>query len=129
MQNWDSGSYGQYYASDYDALFGAKEGLDACARCICDLAAGRPVLEFGIGTGRVALPLADMGVEVHGIEASEEMADLLRAKPGGERIPVTIGDFCETGIDRPFGVVLNLYSTLYLAASQADQVRCFRLVV
>src|SRR4051812_49356946 len=102
MRDWDHRSYGRFYASDYDALFGDRDDLDLVARCLRELAAGGPVLEFGIGTGRIALPLAEMGVEVHGIEASEEMVAVLRAKPRGTEIPIAIGDFCHTMIDQSF---------------------------
>jgi SAM-dependent methyltransferase len=125
MRDWDYSSYGQLYADDYDGLFGGRTDLEACTRCIRDWAAGGPVLEFGIGTGRIALPLAEMGVEVHGIDTSEKMVALMRAKPGGARIPVTMGDFCDTVVDRPFSVVLVLYSTLFCITSQEDQIRCF----
>jgi SAM-dependent methyltransferase len=83
------------------------------------------VLEIGIGTGRLALPLAAMGVEVHGIEASEEMVAVLRTKPCGAQMPVAIGDFCTTQVPGEFSVVLVLYSTLFLVTTQEEQLQCF----
>jgi SAM-dependent methyltransferase len=125
MRDWDYSSYGQFYAEDYDALFGNRDDLEVMTRRLRALAAGGPVLEFGIGTGRIALPLAQAGVEVHGLELSEKMISILRSKPGGARIPVTMGDFCEAVVDRSFSMVLVLFSTLFSITTQEDQVRCF----
>src|SRR4051812_3528330 len=122
MRDWDYSSYGQYYANEYDELFSDREDHEESIRRICDLAAGGPVLEFGIGTGRIALPLAERGIEVQGIDTSEEMVALMRAKPGGARIPVTMGDFCNTVVDRQFSVVTILYSTLFFINTQEEQV-------
>jgi len=86
-----------------------------------------PVLELGIGTGRLALPLAERGVEVHGIDASEPMVAGLRAKPGGDRIPVVVGDFADVDdlVDRQYPLVFVAFNTLFELESQEDQVRCF----
>jgi SAM-dependent methyltransferase len=70
-----------------------------CADRLAELAGPGPALELGIGTGRVALPLAARGVEVHGIDASAAMVERLRAKPGGEAIPVTFGDFADVPVE------------------------------
>ena len=87
-----------------------------------------PVLELGIGTGRLALPLAAGGVEVHGIDASPAMLARLRAKPGGDAIPVVEGDFADAGnlLDRPYALVFVAFNTLFELGSQDDQLRCFR---
>lgn len=86
-----------------------------------------PLLELGIGTGRLALPLAARGLEVHGIDVSPAMVARLRAKPGGEGIPVTAGDFADvaTLVDGRFAVVLLAFNTLFELRSQDEQVRCF----
>ncbi len=87
-----------------------------------------PVLELGIGTGRLALPLVARGVEVHGIDASPAMVARLRAKPGGDAIPVVVGDFADVGslvVDR-YPVVVLAYNSLFELGSQDDQVRCFQ---
>lgn len=81
-----------------------------------------------IGTGRIALPLAGRGIEVHGIDASEAMIARLRAKPGGERIPVTVGDFADVAVEGRFRLVYLVFNTLFALPSQDDQVRCFRNV-
>src|SRR5262245_13005363 len=95
MEGWegyDAATYGDRVADVYDDLFHPSD-TDAAVAFLADLAASGPALELAIGTGRLALPLADRGVAVSGIDASEAMVAKLRAKPGGERIPVAIGDF------------------------------------
>ncbi len=72
-------------------------------RCLTELAAGRPVLEFGVGTGRLVLPLQEQGLSVHGIDSSPWMVEQLRRKPGGQRLPVTLGDFATTRVEGTYG--------------------------
>jgi SAM-dependent methyltransferase len=81
-------------------------------------------LEFAIGTGRVAVPLRERGVDVHGIELSEAMVDELRRKPGGGTIPVTIGDMGTTRLDRTFGLVFLVFNTIQNLLTQDEQVAC-----
>jgi SAM-dependent methyltransferase len=85
-------------------------------------------LELGIGTGRIALPLAQRGVSVHGIELSKAMAAKLRAKPGGEDLGVTIGDFATTTVDGSFSLAYLVCNTIMNLTTQAAQVACFRNV-
>jgi len=84
-----------------------------------------PILELGIGTGRIALPLAAQGVEVHGIDASEAMVAKLRAKPGGERLPITLGNFADVPVSHRYSLVFVVFNTLFGLSSQEEQVRCF----
>lgn len=86
------------------------------------------VLELGIGGGRVALPLARRGVAVEGIEASQAVLGRLRATPGGESIPVAMGDMADVAVDGPFGLVYLVWSGLFHLPDQARQVDCFRNV-
>ena len=88
-------------------------------------ASGR-ALEFAIGTGRIALPLAQRGVPVHGIDMSKAMVARMRAKPGGEDIGVTIGDFSTTTVDGSFSLVYLVFNTISNLTTQAAQVACFR---
>lgn len=83
-------------------------------------------LELGIGTGRIALPLAQRGVLVHGVDLSEAMVARLRAKPGAERVTATIGDFATARVGRTFGLVYLVYNTIGNLTAQDDQVDCFR---
>ena len=82
-------------------------------------------LELGVGTGRVALPLAALGVEVHGVDASEAMVAELRRKPGGLDIPVTMGDFAEFSLDARYDLVFVVFNTFFSLPSQEAQMRCF----
>jgi len=94
---------------------------------LVELARDGATLELGIGTGRIALPLAERGLEVHGIDASPAMVARLRAKPGGDAIPVRLGDFADVGVavDGGFGVVLVAFNTLFNLSTAEAQRRCF----
>lgn len=85
-------------------------------------------LELAIGTGRIALPLADLGVAVEGIDFSPAMVAELRKKPGGDRIPVTIGDFADVAVAGSYRLVYLVFNTLFNLLSQDEQVRCFENV-
>jgi SAM-dependent methyltransferase len=95
---------------------------------LVDLAGGGAALELGIGTGRIALPLAQRGVRVHGIDLSEAMVDKLRAKPGADLIDVTMGDFTTTRVEGTFSVTYLLVNTIMNLTTQEEQVACFRNV-
>ena len=95
---------------------------------LADLAAGGPALELGIGTGRIALPLSERGVPVHGIDVSMAMVARLQAKPGGDAISVTIGDFATTRVDGSFMLAYLVYNTIMNLTTQDEQVACFRNV-
>ena len=94
-------TYGERVAGIYDELY---THLDLRAiDTLAELAGKGPALELGIGTGRIALPLAEKGVEIHGLDASPSMIEQLRAKPGGDRITITQGNFAEVPVDGKFG--------------------------
>jgi SAM-dependent methyltransferase len=95
---------------------------------LSDLAGDGRALELGIGTGRIALPLAARGVEVHGIDLSRAMTERLRAKPGGQGIGLTIGDFATSRVDGTFRLAYLVYNTIMNLTTQAGQVACFRNV-
>src|SRR5216117_2430268 len=95
---------------------------------LVELAGNGRALELGIGTGRIALPLAQRGVPVHGIELSKAMVSRLRAKPVGEEVGVTIGDFATTTVDGTFSVAYLVFNTIMNLTTQAAQVACFRNV-
>jgi SAM-dependent methyltransferase len=129
MENYRPETYGELNADIYDEWLAAIDPTDA-VRCLADLiqeGPAGPVLELAIGTGRVAIPLAKLGINVLGIDASEAMVARMRAKPGGDRIPVTIGDMASTmpGIDDQFAMVFVVFSTFFVLMTQEDQVRCF----
>src|ERR1044071_8454807 len=99
---YDESTYGNRIADVYDDWHPAAHPEMIAA--LKDLAGSGPVLELGIGSGRVALPLAAQGLEVHGIDASEAMVARLRAKAGAEAITVTIGNFAEVPVDGPYAL-------------------------
>jgi SAM-dependent methyltransferase len=127
MDEYGPATYGDRVADVYDEWY---DKLDPPAECalLAELAAGGRVLELGIGTGRVALPLAALGVEVHGIDASPAIVRRLRSKPGGEAIPVTIGDMAEVPVDGDFSLVFVVANTFFMLTTQEAQERAFRNV-
>lgn len=129
VENYGPGTYGEHNADVYDEWHSALDPTDA-VRCLAELiedGPAGPVLELAVGTGRVTIPLAELGFDVHGIDASAEMVARLRAKPGGERIPVTIGDMAEVApaTDDRFAMVFVVFSSFFFLLTQQDQVRCF----
>ena len=102
--------------------------VDPVIDLLVELAGSGRALELGIGTGRIALPLAQRGVPVHGIELSKAMAARLHAKPGSEHIGVTIGDFATTTVDGTFSVAYLVRNTIMYLTTQEAQVACFRNV-
>lgn len=127
MEGYDEKTYGQRWSLYYDDLYSDVEDsmIDLLARH-----AGEPprALELAIGTGRVALPLRQKGVAVSGIDASEEMVALMRAKPGGESIPLTMGDFGDVAVDDTFPLIYLPFNTLFGLLTQDRQVECFQNV-
>jgi SAM-dependent methyltransferase len=93
---------------------------------LADLAGAGAALELGVGTGRIALPLSQRGVRVHGIDISPAMVAQLQAKPGSEAIGVTIGDFATTKVPRAFTLVYLVYNTITNLITQDEQAECFR---
>ncbi|MGH3065833.1 MAG: class I SAM-dependent DNA methyltransferase [Gaiellaceae bacterium] len=102
--------------------------VDPTVEFLADLARDGDALELGIGTGRIALQLARRGIRVHGIDLSEAMVAKLQAKPGAERIGVTIGDFATTKVDGAFSVAYLVANTIMNLTTQEEQVACFRNV-
>jgi SAM-dependent methyltransferase len=118
-------------AERYDATLGDRGDpavVEATVDVLAELAGNGPALELGIGTGRVALPLARRGVPVHGIDLSPDMVAQLRAKPAGDEIPVAIGDFATTRVDGAFTLAYVVFNTINNLTTQAAQVACFRNV-
>ena len=128
MEGYDPQTYGERIAARYDDLY-ADLDPTAAVEAIVRLAAGRgPVLELAIGTGRIALPLAERGVNVHGIDASEAMVARLRGKLGGGAIPVTMGNFADVPVEGRYAVVFVAFNTFFGLTTQDEQIRCFQNV-
>ena len=128
MERYRPETYGDRIADVYDALTESMPDPVDCVDRLAELAGPGPALELGIGTGRVALPLAARGVEVHGIDASAAMVAGLRAKPGGAAIPVTMGDFADLAVEGSYQLVYAVFNTFFSLLTQDDQVRCFEAV-
>lgn len=113
------------YDSDSHFMF-TPEVLGPAVDFLASLAGDGPVLEFGVGTGRVALPLAARGIGVHGIDMSGPMLEQLRSKPGSEHVGTTEGSFATTRVGGTFRLVYLVYNTITNLTSQEEQVACFR---
>jgi SAM-dependent methyltransferase len=127
----DDGYFDERVAARYDesaAEMFDPAVVDPVVDLLAELAGSGRALELGIGTGRIALPLSERGVPVHGIELSNAMVARLRAKPGGEDIGVTIGDFATTTVDGTFSVAYLVFNTILNLTTQAAQVACFHNV-
>ncbi|MFD7322626.1 class I SAM-dependent DNA methyltransferase [Streptomyces sp. NPDC059875] len=130
MAEDDDGHFGADVAARYDATSAdmfRPEAVDPAVDLLTGLAGDGPALELGIGTGRIALPLARRGVRVHGIDLSRAMVARLRAKPGGEDVGVTIGDFATTRVTGAgtFTTAYLVYNTINNLTTQDAQVDCF----
>jgi SAM-dependent methyltransferase len=127
----DDGYFDEHVAARYDessAEMFDPAVIDPTVDLLAELAGSGRALELAIGTGRIALPLAQRGVPVHGIDLSKSMVARLRAKPGGEDIDVTIGDFATTTVEGTFSVAYLVFNTIANLTTQAAQVACFRNV-
>ena len=127
MEPYNPSTYGDHIAEVYDGWYPSLEKA-AVVDFIAALASKGPVLELGIGTGRIALPLQERGVEVHGIDGSENMVAKLRDKPGGDKLQVTIGDFADVPVEGQYGAIYIPFNTIFALLTQEDQLRCFRNV-
>jgi SAM-dependent methyltransferase len=124
----DEGYFGERVAAVYDehsaGMFDPAV-VDPAADRLAELAAGGDVLEFAVGTGRIALPLAARGVRVIGIDSSEAMLARLREKPGAERVEAMVGDMAATRVDGAFSLVYLVFNTIFNLTTQDGQVACF----
>jgi SAM-dependent methyltransferase len=120
FDDWIAERYEQLWPEVFDPSV-----VEPAVAFLADLAGGGPVLELGIGTGRLALPLSQRGLSVSGIELSSAMVAQLRAQPGSEAIEVTIGDFATAKVDRAFTLVYLVRNTIMNVTAQDAQVECF----
>jgi SAM-dependent methyltransferase len=119
-------SFGEDVAEGYDDAPRGDE--DETVAFLEGLAGGGPALELAIGTGRIALPLAARGIRVDGVDISPAMVEQLRTKPGGDRIPVTIGDFADVPVSGTYRLIYVVFNTMFNLLTQEEQVRCFENV-
>ena len=117
--------YGERWAHEWEDHFGTFSDTGETVELIAELAGGRPVLELGVGSGRLALALQERGLVVHGVDNSQPMVDALRRKPGGNDLPVTVGDLATVRVAGSFGAVVLAYSTFFALGSHALQAQVF----
>jgi SAM-dependent methyltransferase len=119
-------TYNQACAEVYDQWFGSCE--EAAVDLLAELAGAGRVLELGIGSGLLALPLTARGIDLQGIDLSTAMVARLRAKPGGEAIPVVMSNFADVAVEGEFSLIFVAYNTFFALPTQEEQVRCFQNV-
>ena len=128
MDSYDLETYGDRMAAVYDRLYPANDSVPVICALIDDLAEPGTVLELGVGTGRIALPLAQLGRQVVGVDSSNAMLDQLRAKQVGENVVVHLADFARGDLGGGYALAFVVFNTLFGLASQEDQVACFQNV-
>lgn len=121
--------FGEHVGRRYDELatdMFEPDVVDPVADFLANLAGSGAALEFGVGTGRIALALSRRGIRVHGIDLSTAMVERLRAKPGAENIAITIGDFATSKVEGTFSVVYLVFNTIMNLTTQDEQIACFQ---
>ena len=126
MKEYSTSTYGERIAEFYDDIYSDLD--QELIKTLVDLSHGGRALELGIGTGRVALPLSQAGVEVHGVDASSDMLDKLMAKPGAEQIHATTGIFADLAVEGQFDLIFVVFNAFFALQDQAEQIRCFNNV-
>ena len=129
MAEYNSSTYGDRIADAYDSLVPmSAQATAAAVDALARLAGPGPALELGVGTGRIAIPLAARGIAVHGIDGSQAMLDKLRSKPSGDKITIARADFEQIPLDRHFHLIYVVFNTFFALLTQEAQVRCFQSV-
>lgn len=125
MDAFDASTYGERIAEVYDSFFDSpRMDPTAAVRLLAEFARGGRALELGVGTGRVAIPLAMKGVDVTGIDASLAMIEKMRAKPGGDKVNVVVDDFANVAVEGMFSLVYIPFATIFSLLTQEEQIRC-----
>jgi len=125
-RSYDVSTYGERIADVYDDLPRLPASTERAVEFLAAAAGRGPILELGIGTGRLALPLVQRGFAVHGIDASAAMVGRLRTKPGGDRVTIAMGDFADVSIAGRFSLIFVAFNTFFGLLTQEAQIRCFR---
>ena len=128
MTDYGPATYGDHIAGLYDALYvDPRVGVatDSAVDFLADIVGRGRALELGVGTGRIALPLAERGATVTGIDASQAMLDRLTAKPGADSIALHVGDFAEVDVEGEFELIYVVFNTFFALLEQEQQVQCF----
>lgn len=128
MAEYDETTYGERIAHVYDSLSQIPKDAEETVAFLAELAGDGRVLELGIGTGRLALPLRARGIRIEGIDASPAMVDQLRRKPGGQDIHVTIGNFRDIPVDGRFSLIFIAFNTFFALQTQEEQIHCLERI-
>ena len=129
MEGYDSGTYGDRFADVYDDWYAGLTDTKACLEVLAGLAGDGPVLELGVGTGRLAVPLAATGLSVTGVDTSAAMLERMAAKPGGQDVEAVLGDMADPPLTgRRFALAVVAYNTLFNLVEPGAQQRCFHAV-
>ena len=128
MQDYERDTYGEKIAEIYDELHpGVLAGTEA-VETLAELAGQGPLLELGVGTGRLAVPLAERGLRVTGVDIARAMLDRMAAKPNGHLVEAVLADFGDLSLPDRYRLVVVAADTFYLLPTQEQQVRCFASV-
>jgi len=125
MSEYEASTYGERLAEVYDRWY-AGQDTEGAVEFLFALVGGGDALELGVGTGRVAVPLSARGATVHGIDASPAMIRKVRTRPGGEKIPVTLGDFADIPVQGLFNLIYAVFNTFFALLTQEAQIKCFQ---
>lgn len=125
VRGYDDASYGEGFADVYDDWYAGITDVSASVATLATLAGDGPVLELGVGTGRLAIPLAATGLQVHGVDSSPAMLQRLAAKPGAEAVRVSLGDMSDDLPAGPFTLAFIAYNTFWNLLTEARQRDCF----
>lgn len=126
LESNTAATWGDHLADFYEEWLASTGAVtEAAVERLAELAHGGPVLELAVGTGRIAIPLAGRGLEVHGVDGSERMVAKLRAREGGDRVEVSIGDFADVPVEGRYKLIFVVFNTFLSLLTQEDQVRCF----
>ncbi|WP_333767618.1 class I SAM-dependent DNA methyltransferase [Streptomyces sp. IBSBF 2435] len=128
FRNWTSAAYGDARAGAYDRQVAGRADEHLAVGLLSSLAQAGPALELGVGTGRLAIPLAESGIAVHGLDSSERMLDVLRAAPGGERVTALHGDMAAFDLPGRYRLVWVAFNSFFLLDSAGAQQDCFGTV-
>lgn len=126
MNFYANETYGERVAGVYDEWYSDYD--EDAITLLAELAGTGNALELGIGTGRIALPLAAKGVTVSGVDAAVSMVRQLESKPNADKLNVTIGNFADVPVEKKFQLIYIVFNTFFALSSQEEQVRCFRNV-
>ncbi len=128
MRGYNDSSYGDSFADVYDEWYHGISDVESTIETLAELAGGGRVLELGVGTGRLAIPLAAAGLEVHGLDTSDLMLQKMAGKSGSANVRTHLGDMVDDMPAGPFALVFVAYNTFFNLLTHQRQQACFAQV-